>query len=304
MAKEQNFIPPIPIMQVRPGCILYYDQSFYSYAGQRNPYLKHNERKIINEKYTGKMNAKSKSRLRFAINLLVEQARWKEFENPSTGRLVGFKVNFITLTLSGKQRHVTDRIIKTQMLAPWIKNMRNVHDLRSYVWRAERQKNGNLHFHFSTDTFIPYDAIRDSWNFQQSKFHFIDEFRGRNNSEFPNSTDVHGVFSIKNLASYMVKYMCKDEKGLESIEGKVWDCSQNLKTKERVIFEMSIDDFRLFEKLGSTFKDRVYFGDQCSIIPLSRSEMSKYLPREHLQKYDKWISDVYQAARPKSIKRI
>ena len=77
-----------------------------------------------------------------------------------------------------------------------------------------------------------------------------------------------------------------------------------LRSKTKVMdIEMSIDDFQLFEKLGSTFKDRAYFGDQCSVIPLSRSEMSRYLPRAHLQKYNKWISDVYQAARPMKVTR-
>jgi len=291
-------------MQIRPGCLLCYDQRVYIPPRKESTIPIDPLAESTPKFYTGKMNEKAKSKLRFSINLLVEQAKWKEILNPATGKFYKFKINFITLTLSAKQREVSDRTIKNLMLAPWIRNMRDVYKLRSYVWRAERQKNGNIHFHFSTDTYIPYDAIRDAWNFQQAKFHFIDEFRNRNNSEFPNSTDVHSVQSVANLASYMVKYMCKDEKGLESIEGKVWDCSSNLKTSERVAMVMGEADFRLINKLYEKFENRVKKTDNCTIIPISKNEMLQYLPRSYIEMYNKWIQSVYDAAPISRIKRV
>jgi len=285
-------------MQIRPGALMFYDMSFYNYTGQRRISDKAINHESPSAKYTGKLTEKAKSKLRFSINLLVEQAKWKEVQNPTTKRFYRFKVNFITLTLSGKQRDVSDKTIKSKLLFPFIRNMRNVYSLRSYVWRAERQRNGNIHFHLTTDTYIPYDAIRDAWNFQQAKYHFIDEFKSRYNSEFPNSTDVHSVQNIKNLASYLVKYMSKDEKNLDTIEGKVWDCSTNLKTKERVIFEMQISDFNLLSRLKEQYEDRFKSNDFCSILPLSRSEMSRLLPGEYWSKYNAWLQSIYDAATP------
>lgn len=304
MRGNPNYIPPIPILQIRPGCLLCYSQRWTNPNRKEKSQIHTFDNDQAQRFYTGKMNEKAKSKLRFSINLLVEQAKWKEIQNPTTGKFYRFKINFITLTLSAKQREVSDRTIKNQMLAPWIRNMRDVYQLRSYVWRAERQKNGNIHFHFSTDSYIPYDAIRDSWNFQQSKFHFINEFRNRNKSEFPNSTDVHSVQSISNLASYMVKYMCKDEKGLESIEGKVWDCSKNLKTKERVALVMGEKDFNLINKLYDRFQTRVKNTDECTIIPMSKAEMRQYLPRSYMTDYENWIQSVYDAAPVSRAKRI
>ena len=299
---RQNYIPPIPVIQIRPGCLLFYDQSFYSYAGVHRHSLRDRLPVHSNEKYTGKMNDKSKSRLRFAINLLVAQAKWKEVENPTTKKFYRFKLNFITLTLSARQKDLSDKFIKSKMLFPWIRNMRNVYHLRSYVWRAERQKNGNIHFHFTTDTYIPYDAIRDAWNFQQSKFHFITDFQNRNNSEFPNSTDVHAVVSIRNLASYLVKYMVKDEKGLESIEGKVWDCSKNLKTKERISYAMTSIDFSMLSKILNDSNYKVISNDNCTMVPLSSGQMSKVLPGEYWKKYNQWLQSVYDSATPPRLK--
>ncbi len=250
------------------------------------------------------MNEKVKSKIRFSVNLLVAQAKWKEVENPTTKSLYRFKINFITLTLSAPQKNVSDRIIKSKMLEPWIRNMRNVHGLRSYVWRAERQKNGNIHFHFSTDTYLPYDAVRDVWNHQQAKFHFITDFQHKNHSQFPNSTDVHSVANIKNLAAYLVKYMMKDEKGLDTIEGKVWDCSQNLKLRDRVTYEMSVQDFALMRKLVEKFPDRAINTDHCSIFQLSEKEMQTYLPANYFDDYKKWLLEVYHAADPPGYKRV
>lgn len=300
--QRQNYIPPIPVIQLRPGCLLFYDQSFYSYSGQRNPHLKINEDAFDHKLYTGKMNDKSKSRLRFAINLLVAQAKWKEVQNPTTKKFYRFKINFITLTLSARQKDLSDKLIKSKMLFPWIRNMRNVYHLRSYVWRAERQKNGNIHFHFSTDTYIPYDAIRDAWNYQQSKFHFITDFRNRNKSEFPNSTDVHAVYNIRNLASYLVKYMVKDEKGLDSIEGKVWDCSKNLKLKDRVVFEMTEQDFSMLNRISNDSNFKVISNDNCALIPMSNAQMSKVVPGEYWRKYNQWLQSVYDSAAPPRLK--
>jgi hypothetical protein len=291
-----NYFPPIPVLQIRPGALLCYDVFTHKSGRYRDLIKIPNLEPEAPQLYTGKLSDYARKNLKFAINLLIEQAKWKEVQHPSTGKFYSFKVNFITLTLSAKQRDVSDKTIKNQMLAPWIRIMRDTFKLRSYVWRAERQRNGNIHFHFITDTYILYSDIRDNWNSQQAKFHFIDEFRNRNNSEFPNSTDVHSVQQIRNLAAYLVKYMSKDEKGLESIEGKVWDCSSNLKTKERCAYEMSGADFKIVDKMCATFKDRLRRTDNCLIIPLSQRELARHLPPAYIREYKAWLDRVYQNA--------
>ncbi|MCK5603123.1 hypothetical protein KAR91_14665 [Candidatus Pacearchaeota archaeon] len=250
------------------------------------------------------MNNKSRSKLRFAINLLLAQAKTKQVQNPATGKFYKFKINFITLTLSAPQKTVSDRIVKSKILEPWLKNMRNVQGLRSYVWRAERQKNGNIHFHITSDTFIQYNAIRDAWNLHLGKFHFITDFQEKNKSIFPNSTDVHSVRNVKDLASYLVKYMVKDEKGLDSIQGKVWDCSKNLKLKDRVCFEMDCKDFELIDYLVKKFPDNLRENDNCSLFQMSDSEMQAYLPKEYYTQYLAWIEKVYEAGNPGSYYRV
>lgn len=296
--------PKIPFLQIRPGCLLLYDISYWNYIGSYRQKDRLNNTLPVNEKYTGKMNEKARSKLRFAINLLVAQAKWKQVENPTTGKLYRFKINFITLTLSAPQNKVSDKMVKSKMLEPWLKNMRNVYGLRSYVWRAERQKNGNIHFHVTTDTYLSYECIRDVWNYQQSKFHFITHFQNRNNSIYPNSTDVHSVANIKNLASYLVKYMVKDEKGLDTIDGKVWDCSLNLKLRDRVTYEMSDEDFKLMRFLVEKFPDQFIETYNCSLFQLSEDQMKRYLPASYFDNYKSWLDGIYHSADPPGYKRV
>src|SRR5690554_5071199 len=60
---------------------------------------------------------------------------------------------FITLTLSSKQVH-DDNFIKRNLLNNFIIYMGRKFDMKNYLWKAEKQKNGSIHFHIVTDVYI------------------------------------------------------------------------------------------------------------------------------------------------------
>ena len=86
---------------------------------------------------------------------------------------------FITLTLPCSQLH-PDNKIKEIILKPFIKWITNDSSeifqkgpkkgqkkgfgVSIYFWRAEPQKNTNIHFHLIVDKYVPWDAIRAKWN--------------------------------------------------------------------------------------------------------------------------------------------
>lgn len=199
------------------------------------------------EVYTGLMSEYSRRRAKRAIQLLVASAKEKEAPYMKKKGTYKFKVNFITLTLPAPQGNVSDRALKTRCLDPWIKRMRRNFKLNNYVWRAERQQNGNLHFHFATDTWIRYDHIRDHWNACLQQFDFIDRFEQKHGHRNPNSTDVHAIWKVKNLTQYFIKYMTKADKKENRIEGKVWDCSERLKLKQNCEFFMEGEVQKIWE---------------------------------------------------------
>ena len=107
--------------------------------------------------------------------------------------------------------------------------MRTKYHLTSYIWKAERQQNESIHYHITTNVFIPYYHIRDEWNNLLNKHGYLTEYKANYNNESPNSTDVHKVYKIKDIAAYLSKYISKNEPDKLPIEGKVWDCSLDLK---------------------------------------------------------------------------
>ena len=80
-------------------------------------------------------------------------------------------VTFLTLTLPCKQVH-GDNYIKNQCLDPMIewlrssekKNKRSGAGVDAYLWRAESQKNGDIHFHLILDRWVVADLVRMKWN--------------------------------------------------------------------------------------------------------------------------------------------
>lgn len=190
----------------------------------------------------GYVSAKGAKRLRRAINWLHAISPEQTVNHPETGKPFKFRLNFITLTLCSEQMH-SDQEIKAKMLHPWITNICRKFKVKSYVWKAEPQANGNIHFHFVTNKFMHMHVIRRSWNACQNRMGYIAEYRKaqqawhkngfkprahlypnwskekqlkafehgvKSNWSDPNSTDVHSLSNIKNAAAYIAKYMTKN----------------------------------------------------------------------------------------------
>lgn len=286
----------IPTMSIKPGLLCFYDQRPNAI---RRSKLFGDDLKMAptnNKKYTGLITPSTAKRLRDCINLLVAQAKWKIVRNPYSGKDYKFKINFITLTLSAPQQNVSDKQIKSEMLKPFLRRLRRRAGLRSYVWRAERQKNSRLHFHITADTYVDLNIIRDEWNRQQSKFHFIDYFRSKYDSVWPNSTDVHSVKNIQNLAAYLVKYMAKSDPSDQRIDGRLWDASANIKKAEKLRFEMGIEEFELLEKLQSKYELIMPEDGFCAIMIIPHGEFKLAINGKWLETYEQYLENVYRAA--------
>jgi hypothetical protein len=189
----------------------------------------------------------SVKKIRNALNNLYAISDVKYVYSKQSKKSFSFKLNFITLTLSSKQKH-SDNEIKRKLLEPFLKWMQYNHNMNSYVWKAETQKNGNIHFHITTNIFIHYKAIRNAWNRVQSKLNYIPNNYTMLDDDVPNSTDVHSVRNAKQCIGYMVKYMTKSEPDKRQIDGQMWNCSKNLKQKPPFIeYYISADNYQFIE---------------------------------------------------------
>lgn len=106
--------------------------------------------------------------------------------------------------------------------------------IKHYIWKAELQQRGQVHYHITTNRFILWTDIKDHWNKLQRKAGYLKNYVQKEGHYHPNSIDVHAVSSIKDIGSYLTKYIAKNvskNDPTKSIPGKVWDCSNSLKSK-------------------------------------------------------------------------
>ncbi|XHT58580.1 hypothetical protein RAO09_01860, partial [Ornithobacterium rhinotracheale] len=88
-------------------------------------------------------------------------------------------LSFVTLTLPSAQIH-HDRVLR-KILAKYLDHLKKVYGLKNYLWKAETQKNGNLHFHVLIDTKIPREDIQRIWNQYINKYGYVDRYSEKMN---------------------------------------------------------------------------------------------------------------------------
>ena len=134
----------------------------------------------------------TKSKMNTYIDYLVDTAEKKPLFSQKTGREYWYELGFLTLTLPfdqvterGKfiQRNFcknkfchhywgnvpgalkySDNEIKEKLLNQFFTELRNRYDVQRYMWKAETQANGRIHFHIIIDVFIYHIFLRNMWN--------------------------------------------------------------------------------------------------------------------------------------------
>lgn len=197
-------------------------RNYFSAAFQRN---KENLKK---NRHTGDLSPKARKRLRTAVDWLVVSAKEKSVYDKSTGKYFKFSVNFVTLTMPDTDEPVTEHTLKKKLLQPFLAYMRKYGYLRNYVWKLEFHKSGKAHIHITTDTFIHYSDLRNNWNRILRNNNVLSKWERENGNKQPNSTDVHSVYKVANVAAYISKYMSKSGEGDTKATTRLWGCNYEL----------------------------------------------------------------------------
>ena len=163
----------------------------------------------------------------------IEYEKGKKYVSP-----VNYKLTFVTLTLPSSQIH-SDKEIKSECLNHFLTVLRNKYSVDLYIWKAEKQENNNIHFHILTNKYIPWEHLRTDWNKIINKLGYVDRYQAKMKEFFkdgfrmsdnpqdkqnlitgfnnPNSTDIHALYKIKNVAAYISKYLSKEVTKTERI---------------------------------------------------------------------------------------
>lgn len=274
--------PYIPMLKITPSYIC----GYYSYQGPKRKIWQKQlftgispdqlgiSKETTSKAYTGEITKSSRKKLQSACDLLFALAKRKKVTIPDTGKQFTFRIGLITLTLSGMQGSFSDKELKKELLEPFLRRFR-AKGMINYIWKAERQGNGNLHFHILTDAWIDKNDCRNYWNRLQAKLGFIEQFYRKYGHRSPNSTDCKAVKSQEGMTNYMLKYMLKEvdkKKQLElgrdtkeSETGKVWDCSLNLKLKNDTAEPVEDWQFELLEEAVDNGALRVVQLERCVV---------------------------------------
>lgn len=169
-------------------------------------------------------------------------------------------ISFCTFTITEKQKHSDTEIIK--MFVDFLDHLKKVNNyiidpitrketkekaliLENYIWRAETQENGNIHFHLLADTFLNQHMLRRVWNNYLCKLGYKYGYGSANVNSLKRDKNSN---KILNVERYLCKYLTKpplrdkfkgmklrDLEGISDVDkfrrpvlGKNWGCSRAL----------------------------------------------------------------------------
>lgn len=240
--------------------------------------------------HRGKVSKQSARKIRMAVNWLVTLADVKKVWDNSTQSFIKYKAGLATVSLPTGCTNVDERFFRDTLLTSILSAMNYQWDLKNYLWKIERQKNGTLHAHITVDKFIEHRWLLSKWCHILDKHGLLEEYRSKfssmslgdyvhyrktidkdnNRKRFkseleytknlvtaykkgvaenwskPNCTDIHAVKNIRNLASYMVKYMSKDPNLGENFKGRYWSSSHSLSKLHSITVSLPEQDLPKF----------------------------------------------------------
>lgn len=220
----------IPYLQYRNNSIISYVQSDRPRSKQQKLFAFTDQSGNRVKTYSGTITAGAKKRLTKAVSLLIQSTPTRKIYNPWLQRHQHFKINFLTFTISDNTKNITAKEAHSLLLEPMLLWLRRKQQMRSYVWKAELQDRGQIHYHVTCDCYVDLKELRTKWNSLQFTAGLLDDYHKRFGSWNPNSTDVHSVKKVKNIEAYLIKYISKSSQNESKTTGKIWDCSQNLKS--------------------------------------------------------------------------
>lgn len=244
-----------------------------------------NQKHLKNNNNNGVLSSKSLSRLRSSINWLCTSAKYKPVWCKQSRKSFYFKTNFITLTIppqttfseycillkfDTKYINPFHTLLKSTVPVNYLPSVKHVQftkclntfltysrkhpsiKLHNYVWKLEASQDGRLHVHFSTDIFYHYQHLRDAWNRILQREGLLNQHFKKFNNYNPNSTDVHSVHKVRDVASYMCEYMTKKPNLTKDFKGRIWSASYSLSNKNKCYTYLE----RGSDRRNFTFVDR------------------------------------------------
>lgn len=254
------------MLQVRGNSLIVWYRPEYDWNSKRN----NKHLLFANFKgaktYSGMITDSTQKRIRKAVELLLQVSPSKKVQNPYTKHIISHRLSFITLTIPDTKKNYTPNEGYRLLLKPFLRYFRENNIMNTYLWKAEFQERGQLHYHITTNAVIDFRLIRKYWNALMIKNRMLEDYFNEHQHYDPNSIDIHQVHKLNNIQGYLIKYLSKTSQNQVETKGKIWGCSDNLKGKSLFSTEMNKTNAHkimdAYNKQTINIKDL----DMCSII--------------------------------------
>jgi hypothetical protein len=239
-----------------PLAILSINQQVHDYKEQTQKSLQGSEPLEIQEKKSYSMSSRTRSK--------IKQKLYAWTYAQKLGKRGQKGLTFVTLTFIN---HVPDKIA-VKCLNNFLTWVRKNKQGFNYLWVAERQKNGRLHFHVICNKFFPVSYYNAYWVRVQNIMG-INHISGNNLNPF----DVRHIKQIKTLAKYITKYVTKNT---TSFDCAVWNCSRSISalctgyTSDNTYHDFITSNLPNYSTVYGTFPSlgQIQETDYATVIPI------------------------------------
>ena len=228
------------------------------------------------DKFSGMLSVRTQKKIiqiaqnwRDTLDLINEKNNIRKGKNLRT-------IILLTLTLPSRQMH-SDKEIKRFILIPFIQKLTYHFNSLNYLWKAEPQKNGNIHFHILIDKFIDKDFVRELWN----KSCHAQGYTGFDDKKYDKfgapSTRIEGLREKYNAISYIASYITKNE-GSRLINGRLWGCNNELRELKPIESKMNKEGvLEIVEHIARSSNDIICSEHYCLIKNVPDKELIPYI---------------------------
>ena len=265
------------VCQIRYKQLLVYNKFEYAegYGNNKVNYERHNLK--LEKTYSGKVTVGAKKRMAKAIDTLLQISPQQKILNPIINKYQTFQLTFLTLTISDDSNIYDAKYCYKNLLNPILSKLKKQFNVSDYIWKLELQKRGQIHYHITTNKFIDYSQIRNEWNMLQNELGILEDYKLKYKNSNPNSTDIHAVYKVQDIKKYLLKYLSKESQNERNVNGKIWDCSENLKKfKPFEIYYNDINENKLNEYKNHPESD-VFKNEHCEIVSNKAIKVSSIL---------------------------
>lgn len=280
------------------SCFENYSSITSNFVSHENHSSKHvgNVENFNTERFKGIVTSPIKKKMRIILDTWFTAVFMKNMIKNKKNSYKNPYLVFLTLTLSEEQKD-TDKWIKRHLLNEFFIILKRHVDFSHYFWKAEKQKNGNVHFHVIVDKYIQKEKLQKIWNRIQEKNGYTQKYFSVHGHHNPPSTDIRKIDSMKNAINYVMKYVTKNSKDENEkdikLDGRVYGCDDDLRILENFKYDISINELENLRDYLSSKKMKIITNEYNIILICPLKTIQNYLGSLFKKKYYEYFGFIF-----------